>query len=394
MILLAKVYSGNYLEENIGHEFINNYTTDDGEQYIYVTPWQKVRKSNDAENYIIQLRYAGKKCYEVLFFAEIDSFSVDSDGKQLKYGGFNLEELLGSNDINAGIYAHLKANYLKKCKPNTYICTDANFQLPNNPTKIVLDSSFNFGRQRRYVYNGNVYDQLLKFIKDDTKWENKGNSKLEIKEYVKPKINILNVIGKQYDELAFSNWLSFYLNNPYLCKKFVEECLFNNANIDSTLQEESLKGLSSPIREYQNTDIWIESQNAIIVIENKIDSGINSKKKAKDGSVTTQLDVYESLLEKEKKEQEKQYSFCFIIKPNYNQLVITNKYPNWKVIEYNSVYNFFSKVSKDNLFKNLPYIQEFVKALDPLTQQRKTDYKDIIENGLMKRIAELKAEKR
>ena len=86
--------------------------------------------------------------------------------------------------------------------------------------------------------------------------------------------------------------------------------------------------------------------------------------------------------------------YFFVIKPNYNQLTISdNMKKSWKVIEYESIHNFFDKISSDKLFKDLPYIQEFVKALKPLTQSRKIDYKDIIENRLMERIVALNAEK-
>ncbi len=389
MILLNKVYSGNYLEENIGHEFINDYVDDEGMQYIYVTPWQRVQKSNDDENYIIQIRYAGKKRYEVLFYAKIENFSVDNDGSQLEYGGFKLEQLLRGNDTNSGIYAHLKAEYIKKCNPNTYLCTD-DFQLPNNPTKIKLNSTFNFGRQRRYIHKGdNVYDSLLSFIKDNTKWRNHKNSKLQFRDFAEQGISILDVVGKQYEELAFSNWLAFYLNNSQLCKIFITECLFKNTDIVNT-EDELLNGLMTPRREYLKTDLWIESKKAIIVIENKIDSRINGTRQTKDG-ILTQLDDYKSAIEKEDKEEKQ--PFCFIIKPNYNQLSISEKNTDWIVIEYKTIHLFFDKISKHNSFKDLPYIHEFVKALEPLTKDRKIDYKDIIENRLMKKIAELRAEK-
>lgn len=383
MILINKIYSGNYLKKNIGHEFINDYISDDGKQYIYVTPWQPIRNSNDNENYIIQIRYAGKKRYEVLFYAKIESFSVDNNGRQLKYGGFTLNELLGNNDTDyqnsTGIYAHLKVEDLKRCKPNTFLCTKDS-RNPTNQTEIELDKSFNFGRQRRYIYSGDVYDNLLSFIKDDTKWEDKGNSKLEIKPPIKQEINILDVVGKQYEELAFSNWLSFYLNNTLLCKEFIKNCLLKDK-----YNEESFNDLTPPMREFQKTDIWIESQKDIIVIENKIDSGINGVKQADDGSKTTQLDDYESLTKKQNGKE----THYFIIKPNYNHLSINNG--KWSVIEYRKIHEFFDKISRDKLFKDLPYIQEFVKALKPLTQSRKIDYKDIIENRLMERIAALNA---
>ena len=390
MIILNKMYSGNYLEENIGHEFINDYLDSEGNQYIYVTPWQKVQKSKDQENYIIQIRHAGTKRYEVLFYAEIEDFSVDNDGSQLVYGGFKLEELLGKNDTNAGIYAHLKAKYIKKCRPNTYLSTS---QRSHDAGVIELNSNFNFGRQRRYVHENEqkeVYHQLLSFIKNKKYWSDCQNSELEVSDYTPPEINILDVVGKQYEELAFSNWLAFYLNfSPILRKKFIEECLFKNANIVNN-KAELLKGSTSVRREHQRTDIWLESEQAIIIIENKIDSGINGVRQTEDGNVINQLDDYKSLIEKENKNKQPYY---FIIKPNYNQLTIDKKNDDWNVIEYETILEFFAKISEDESFKALPYIQEFVKALTPLTHPRKKDYKDIIKNRLMERIAALNKKK-
>lgn len=404
MIILNKMYSGNYLKENIGHEFINNYIDDEGKQYIYVNPWQQVRKLDSGENYIIQVRYAGKNCYEVLSYAKIEKrYTAKDKGGNLRYCGHLLKDLLGNNVFDSpnseGIYAHLIAEHFRKCKPNTYLCFAKNIPLPEDATKVQL-CGFEFGKQnlRRYVprneseSESEYHDALINFINESKYWL-EGNSKLSRQDIESQEINIIDVIGKQYEELTFSNWLSFYLQKSQLCKKFILECLFKTAGISRDGEADLLANLSRAEREFKNIDIWITSKKLAIVIENKIDSGINGIKRTEDGKLTSQLEKYIGIAvaEQEKNQKKKEDVYCFIIKPNYNQLTISDDdmKKTWKVIEYKSIYNFFDKISKEKSFKNLPYIKEFVKALHPLTQDRKKDYKDIIENRLMKRITEL-----
>lgn len=398
MIILNKMYSGDYLKENIGHEFINNYIDDEGKQYIYVNPWQQVRKLDSGDNYIIQVRYAGKNCYEVLSYAKIEKkYTAKDKGGDLRYGGHLVKDLLGNNVFDSpnseGIYAHLIAEHFRKCKPNTYLCFAKNIPLPKEATKVQL-CGFEFGKQnlRRYVDSSTYpvhYNTLINFINNDNNWSDTNPKLLLPKNYKSLEINFIDVVGKQYEELSFSNWLSFYLRNTQLCKKFLSECL--------SVDKDKLTNLNLPKREYHNIDIWLESENAVIVIENKIDSGLNGIKQTEDGKFTNQLEKYLQFAKKQRSANNQQNDiklYFFVIKPNYNQLTISdNMKKSWKVIEYKSIHNFFDKISRDKLFKDLPYIQEFVKALKPLTQSRKIDYKDIIENRLMERIAALNAEK-
>jgi len=394
MIILNKMYSGDYLKENIGHEFINNYIDDEGKQYIYVNPWQQVRKLDSGDNYIIQVRYAGKNCYEVLSYARIEKkYTAKDKGGDLRYGGHLLKDLLGNNVFDSpnseGIYAHLIAKHFKKCKPNTYLCFAKGITLPEDATEVQL-CGFEFGKQnlRRYVDSITYkehYQTLIDFINNDNNWSD-ANHKLSLpKNYKSPDINFIDVVGKQYEELSFSNWLSFYLRNTQLCKKFLSECL--------SVDKDELTNLTQPKREHHNIDIWVESEKMITVIENKIDSGLNGIKQIEDGKFTNQLENYQNYAETCAKQNNKKNVYYYVIKPNYNQLTIGEKNKDWKVIEYQTILKFFDKISKDESFKDLPYIQEFVKALKPLTQTRKIDYKDIIENRLMERIVALNKEK-
>ena len=46
-ILLNVMYTGSWLDENIGHEIINLFRSDNGQNYIYVLPWGTMDKKHN-----------------------------------------------------------------------------------------------------------------------------------------------------------------------------------------------------------------------------------------------------------------------------------------------------------------------------------------------------------
>lgn len=70
-VLINTVYTGNYTNENIGHEIINMYKTDENENYIYISPWGTVAKENyNKIKEVIFVRDAGKNKLEIIGRAE------------------------------------------------------------------------------------------------------------------------------------------------------------------------------------------------------------------------------------------------------------------------------------------------------------------------------------
>ena len=393
MIILNKMYTGSYLssqDNNIGHEIINEYKADDEKQYIYVNPYQKVRDLPNEENYVIQIRCVNCNCYEVLSCAKIDKKIEKvrkTYGAELKYGGHTLEDIFKTNSDNAEYYAHFIVSNFKRCQKNTYIYVSK--EKCQHPENYIYLGNFTFGKQnhRRYIYNNEkpTYDALIDFINNPNYWSGENSQLVLGNDTNKDELNILDVVGKQYEELAFSNWLAFYLNNQNLCKKFIKECF--------KIGEEDLGEHISVRREYKHIDILIESENFVIAIENKVDSGINGVEIKSDKDKISQLSEYCDVVNREYVSKKKYY---FIITPNYNKLDLkkleTEKFKPediWKIINYKQVHKFFNEVLNDSQFSKLKYLDEFVKALKPLTQEHKKDYKEIIENRLMKRIREL-----
>ena len=77
------MYAGEYLDENIGHEIINTFKTDNGEHYIYVNPWGLINEEYseskniilEPENYLKLVR--GEKVQKAYSLSEVKATAVN-----------------------------------------------------------------------------------------------------------------------------------------------------------------------------------------------------------------------------------------------------------------------------------------------------------------------------
>ena len=70
-IILNRMYAGDYLDENIGHEVINLFKDDNGSNYIYINPHGDInRESNDSVKAILLVKHVEKGVLEVVAKAE------------------------------------------------------------------------------------------------------------------------------------------------------------------------------------------------------------------------------------------------------------------------------------------------------------------------------------
>ena len=74
-ILINNIYTGDFTNENIGHEIINSYKPDEGEfYYVYVSPYGFiVKKWDERIKTILFTRNAGKNKIEVIAKAELEN---------------------------------------------------------------------------------------------------------------------------------------------------------------------------------------------------------------------------------------------------------------------------------------------------------------------------------
>ena len=117
-------------------------------------------------------------------------------------------------------------------------------------------------------------------------------------------------------------------------------------------------------REEKNIDILVRDLNNIIVIENKIKSGINGvNHDISSENIQSQLGKYYSYADEESNGEKK--VSCFIFTPNYNDIDIKN-YTNsdkYNKIYYKDIYEFFTDNSIKSYLTKDRYYEDFIKAL-------------------------------
>lgn len=510
-ILINRMFAGKYCIDNIGHEIINLFKTDNGENYIYINPYGRINKEyNGKIKYVLftqqyapcllrvlakvvvgntteneDLLYEKDKekypyCYlkdnqkefikktnkayqeyndlekiyktsnnvsklyklkdcELKKLCEENKKKFDLVLRHAKYlrdyneanilqreiiekngityNGVNLDKIFDNNIRNEeSVYFTFKAEEIYTPKIPLYIKTPEKKNASKNEceqgleahaskeNKIKKNSRFKVGNTknepaikgkgkifetdaflittdaRSYITYGkhNMYNNLLdEFINKEEYWE-KSDRITNIKqnnEY--EKTNIIRIMRKEYDELAFSNLFKYIFEaNRDLFIKFAKDKLEVEITKNYTVQ-----------REVENIDLLISDNDNVIVIENKIKSGINGvsydidkKKKLK-----TQLDDYYFLLEKGIKSGEKgkikeiykthqnKDKHYFIFLPNYSttETKENDKYVygskkgvKYTVVRYRTIFDWFNQPDvKNKYLKDVLYFEEFLEAV-------------------------------
>ena len=180
--------------------------------------------------------------------------------------------------------------------------------------------------------------------------------------------NFLTLIGKENDELAISNMFAYFFSNYHdLFVDFAKTILKTEISENYTVT-----------REYNHVDLWIEDDDEVIVIENKVKSGINGISprldSSKGGPVESQLSKYYEKAQNYKREHAtiKKVS-CFLFVPNYNRLDLSEfeKGNKYKVIRYREIYKFLMEKTVDSR-----YYADFCDALYKHTKDVPNDYSE------------------
>lgn len=279
-------------------------------------------------------------------------------------------------------------------------------------TVIKLDNE-RFGRDlRKYIKESSnkncSYKTLLSYINNCDYWTSENNTIKTVSEMIEDKDidiqeckpNILEIIEQDYDELVHSNlFLHVFKSAPDLFCKFAKLPFEQGGlGIGFDLSPNDI----SFVREEGNIDLLIDDRKnkSLIVIENKIKSGINGIKYDETGKeVGNQLYKYIRYTYGEKISREKYVdsdkllyeSFSeeellrkpynkyvnrkfFIFAPDYKQFDINAINRNmmnmtfsvvndfYELFEYSKIYKFFSSV-RDEYKDKISYYDEFLYAI-------------------------------
>ncbi len=402
--VIARMYAGTYLNEHIGGEAINLLHDDNGNNYVFVGPYGFVdAKYNDSVEGIILTRLTKEGCFEILGVAKVGKgdqvtyqkgntlkqrfengkagiarFAADHN---IRYGGVSLREINGGSFFGADIT--FKSRSLLLPKEELFI-TDSHtkdYVVEGSKTVNLVDKRFPKQSLHSYITdadNPDAFKEITKLINDESLWEKDRINKIEEGRIVDKHFNFLDVIHKGYDELAYSNLFAYIFKTyPEMFVKFAKQVLGVN--------------VSKPFlvfREKANIDIWVEDDKNIIVIENKIKSGINGVSSRHDfsekGLIQSQLLKYHEYAEREKGEKNTYY---YIFVPNYNKIDL-KKYSGSQhehEVRYSDIYGFVSKVKN-----NVPDFVEFVNALNKNNKDREVDYAEVMAIRFLDKINNLK----
>ncbi len=397
--IINRMYAGDYLTRGIGGgEVINLLHSDDEKNYCFINPVGMFnRYYNDTVQSVIHTRLIEAGCFEVIGISLIESNGQliyptgDKLEKRRKSSIDQLREYIKMQPINYGGVPYIKdtdtwpsisfvSSKLLRPKSQIYIIDSKFDKKTNSNISFHKLADTRFSKQSLHMYvddekNPQSFRCLLEMINNKELWFEKVVSINDNLKHNNNRFNFLTLINKEDDELSFSNMFYYFFSNySDLLRSFTKEVL-NNIDISDSYQVK---------REFHNIDLWIEDENNVIVIENKIKSGINGVSDRHDfsegGLVQSQLSKYYDFAVNYAKDKNKEV-FCLIFVPNYNKLDLSlySGSRNYTEIRYKDIYNFF--VSKNI---NNSYYTDFCNALYKHTKNVPVDYSEIVMNYLIK----------
>ena len=430
-ILMVFMFRGKYLTNMLGHEIINLFQADDGKHYIYVNPWGNISKDQ------------ANKIGTILFVRHTNNYQVEVIAKAWDLSS----PFPGSTDVHMHEYGRKDENKKRKgydqklkdvkdkqreaCKEISYgnipITEIFNFNDPDDKQHILVsfraeqfrrtretvvirynDKDVDMGEMPRqtlksYLKKGDKgYDEIKAIIENEEKWMDSDKPKtISENKGEEDSMSILNVIGKADDELAFSNWLHYYFKKNAILNSFAKEVLgLNNAFSVKT----------EVLREEKHIDLLVkDSENKqLIVIENKIKSGINGRQESASNnsdsntdSSSNQLDRYKGTAKDIANEEGIPLDSIsyYLFLPNYSAIKYdetNNKCCGYKVIKYDRIHSFFEGYYKKSLDSHLEQktfdilvLEQFIKALNRHTSSYPDSLFEDTYRQFVERIAEL-----
>ena len=349
-ILIAKVFCGGFIldGENIGHEVIDFFDTDNGERYLYIAPDGDVNNRPHVEA-VLLVRASGSTFGEVVGLAcnleNISSSKNKEEARPITYGNVSAKKIFAKNVYKGEAdkpfsNPSYRVGSFKAPKPEKPIFISIGEAKNKDARHDLVELNCNelkeLGHQRRYISNTahpESFTKLKELIADEEKWEEQiGTKPVNSASCGKTHPSFLEIIGKEDDELVFSNLLGHYLS----CSKkgfeaFAKEILgISDFGPHPTIIRESK----------YHVDVWIENERHIVVIENKIHSAING---IKPDCSETQLSKYRKAAEDEcQKECKNRTVKCYLFAPDFNNVDETKaKEEGFEVKHYSELYAFF-----------------------------------------------------
>ncbi len=317
-LVLNRMYSGDYLLSNLGHEVINVYESDNEGYLLYLNPKGSFhRKHKDKVRQMVLVRSTSyKSCVEVIGIAEglsdvpFDTESQNALVDNATYGGVTLAQLFGSNESKQDCYVTFRAERVLRPNVPTYIVFKGGTTLldSNKAVSVIhLESEQGKTTLKQYFSEGSCdYKALQERL--FAGFSGTPMPKVDIAEMQKPAAkNFFEVCGIDNSELAFSNAFAYFLETyPDMLKQFAA---MRGHNVDCS-------SLTVTRETEENIDLYVETPSHIIVVENKVLSDINGREHAKTKG-ESQLAKYYQHVEGKKDKRKKLY---VVLTPDHNNI--------------------------------------------------------------------------
>lgn len=443
VILINKMCTGSYTVSNIGHEIINYFMTDDNKVYIYISPYGNISKDYDDKIKTILLT-SSLSNGRVEIIAKIDNpkqeIYYDKERKNKKtlkeihdeqvkkykdvyYAGKTLEQVFKNNYKNdEAIHITFSADINNIKKPKKHIFITENREDKNSDDAIYVHINRNIASSslKQYIkQNGKVekdkegkdYDIIVnECLEKSELWEEFKLEKIkekDIEEFISnDKINFLQLIEKEDEEQIYTNLMWYWFSRKNVFNMFLKY-LKDIDKIEDNLSLDTYELNKEKVIPGGRTDILALGEENIIVVENKVLSGINGKKSGEtkqiqDGSKIeerTQLskyitgidekqrkgEFYKEKGKKNKKDTRKIIGLIFI--PDYREVDVKNEIRNlkedevvkkyYKIVKYSEIYNFFIQSNITKIIMNdvygKKYYSDFINALELQKQNNLSD---------------------
>ena len=456
-ILINRNFAGGYLSSdpnNVGHEFINLYKTDNGENYLYIAPHGTIGENwnKKIETILFVKPAGGNNIYEIVAKAEgleqllscgdilkqknkcknqeklrkinqrLEEINKEQreeiKNNDIKYGGAELDSIYNKNADNDPRYFTFKSQRVYKPTEPSYIVFPLDKKGKNKKDKDnVNDEKYEYKYYKKddganYFHISEQRGQDLRiYISKSKKYKSNSKScncyekfkadcvdKAELWEELTDKVenikmntSFIEIIRKEYDELAYSNLLQYlFSSDKERFSKFAADVLnIKNLNVNCQIEREYhiiTETQDSEGKSHKNEgyiDLLVTDESNVIVIENKIKSGIHGKKHDISSKENTdQLTKYYNYITAEEEYKTKNKKF-FIFLPDYNKKIsvetlnrLKEDNMEWEPVYYSQIYDFY----KD--YDGVPYFADCVKSLKRHTEKNN----NILEKEQSKRL--------
>ncbi len=296
IIVINRMYVGEYGETNLDHEVINVFKSDDDHYYLYLNnkngKFDKKYKGRIKQMLLVQ-GTSYSHCAEVIGIANgltdvsFEKKEQDKLINKVSYGGVTLAQLFSENEEQTN-YVTFEAESVCRPEKPTYLAYVECKTWPDDNENNVIHINKNTLREARtgYIEEEDPDYQELHSIPQGTPFP-----KLDVEGLDKPKeMNFFELCGIDDNENAFSNaFANIFRKYPQMIKDFFAS-LGHNVDCSSVEVKREVE---------ERIDIYIETPSHIIVIENKVLSDINGRKHGKKEGDSQLAKYYNYVMDKE-----------------------------------------------------------------------------------------------